>query len=170
MRKCVNFSYWKGVSLDCFVCCSWPWFCIVSVLPFVRSVSVGLSRGAWAKPTQYLTLIRRPCFSMVYSVWETSSFPYTSSLYLVCPFLIPSVLPNCLKGGSGREFDQGLSVHALPPKTPSRNRRLKIDKIVHAFNVKHFPQKSSPRKKHSLKVSLSYAKNCIPIASKSIPF
>ncbi len=45
IRKCVNKSYWNGVYLDCFVCCCcWPWFCIVSVLPFVRLVSVGLSR------------------------------------------------------------------------------------------------------------------------------
>ena len=86
-------------------------------------------------------------------------------------FVIPWVLPNCLKGGSGREFDQGLSPGGSPRlKKHSRNRRLKIDKIVNAFNVKHFPQKSSPRKKKSPKVSLNDAKNCIPIASRSILF
>ena len=37
-------------------CCCWPWLCIVSVLPFVRLVSAGLSRRCIGEATRIFEL------------------------------------------------------------------------------------------------------------------
>ena len=82
---------------------------------------------------------------------------------LSAPFLIPSVLPNCLKEGSRREFDQGLSTPPSPQK-PSRNRTLKSDKIMNAFYVKHFPKKTEPEEEKVTQSLPKWRNVCIPIA------
>ena len=78
-----------------------------------------------------------PALSRVYGMWD--------SLFLIFLFFFshPLVLPNCLKGGSGREFDHGS--YPFPPiKKPTPEIDPESDKIMVAFSVKHFPQKAEP--------------------------
>ena len=72
---------------------------------------------------------------------------------LSAPFFFNSVLPNCFKEGSGREFGQGSSIQSsTPSKAIPKFSPKKWKKNGCFFYVKHVPQKSSPRKKKSPKV------------------
>ena len=72
-----------------------------------------------------------------YTECEIACVPRISSLCFLFSISHPLVLPNCLQGGSGREFDHGLYPPPIKKAIPEIDP--KSDEIKVAFSVRHFP-------------------------------